>query len=167
MTREALIAIALMYPNAKDYEYEKNIDTILSVSTVDVDQRVMLGTGYFESLWGKFTLGDCHCKKKIKIGSIESVLEDDCPNYNDRNIFNCTSFGVMQTKSVGFWLKGATPERVYKDIKLGYMVGLNIWKHCMKQCNNNVKDAYGLYMSGIGCGAVKEKTEKRCKYIGC
>lgn len=158
--RAALLEMAKKFPHAASLDAEGSIDDILALGPTKIEAEVMLMQGYFESGWGKWVLGDCTCKNAD--GSV-----DNCPRYADRSVNKCTAFGAMQTTDPHKWIPGATPSKVIADRKLGYDVGLRIFRWTMGKCGGDVRKALGLYFSGIGCGVAQGKVAYRCKYVGC
>lgn len=160
MLRTTLLALALTFPSSATLGASGVVDDILAVTADDTEQRMLLGWGYFESLWGTHNLGDCTCKD-AKTGKATK-----CPNMADRHVGNCTSFGVMQVKKPEMLLSGATPAKVATDRRLGFRVGLAAFRWCMKATGGDIRASLRLYSSGRADRAFL-KVERRCAMVGC
>lgn len=154
-----LTIMANAFPGASKLGVASVVTDITTVTNDDTEQRFLLAWGYFESLWGSYNLGDCTCKTA-------SGKKTKCPNLAERHVWNCQSFGVMQAQNPQKWISSATPSAVISDRKLGFKVGLAIFRHCMKLTNQDVRAALRMYSSGRVDRAF-EKVAKRCKWIGC
>jgi len=156
--RAVLLALAAKFPRASTFDIGHVVDDILAAKPTGTEARVMLAWGYFESLWGTYNLGDCTCWK--------AGVRTRCPNLADRTVANCTSFGVMQTKKPGQYVPGADPAKVAADRRLGFRVGLEVFRAWMKASGGNVRGALRGFSSGH-IDRAYEKVSSRCVWVGC
>ena len=155
----ALLALANAFPYVSKLNTPSVAADIVAVTNDDTERRFLLAWGYYESNWGAFTLGDCKCQTA-------SGKKTTCPNLSDRHVWNCRSFGVMQTQEPTKWISTATPARLTTDRRLGFQVGLAIFRYCMKTTKGDVRAALRMYSSGRVDRAY-EKVAKRCAMVGC